>query len=56
MEGYTKEELEEVGRKTIEQRRKYTAKRLVKVRLILAKAAKAGIKVSDEEVAKAMKA
>jgi FKBP-type peptidyl-prolyl cis-trans isomerase (trigger factor) len=56
MEGYTKEQLEKIGEKTIEQRRKYTAKRLVKVRLILAKAAKAGIKVSEDEVAKAMKA
>ncbi len=53
---YTKDQLAEVGRKVIEQRKVYTAKRLAKVRLILAKAAKAGIKVSDEEVAKAMKA
>ncbi len=56
MENYTKDQLEEIGRKTIEQRRKYTSKRLVKVRLLLAKATKAGIKVSDAEVEKEMKA
>ena len=52
---YTKDELAEVGRKTIEQRRAYTTKRLVKVRLLLAKAAKAGIKVSEDEVLKEMR-
>jgi len=52
---YTKEQLEAIGRRTIEQRAKYTAKRLAKVRLILQKAAKANIKVSDAEVLAEMK-
>ena len=54
-ETYTKEELIEIGEKTIEMRRKYTAKRLVKVRLILEKAKKANVVVSDQEVEKEMK-
>lgn len=54
-ETYTKEQLIEIGEKTIEQRRKYTAKRLVKVRLILEKAKKANITVSDQELEKEMK-
>ena len=52
---YTKEELVEIGQKTIDMRRKYTAKRLVKVRLILEKAKKANIMVNDVEVEKEMK-
>jgi FKBP-type peptidyl-prolyl cis-trans isomerase (trigger factor) len=52
---YTPKELEEIGKKTIEMRRKYTAKRLVKVRLILEKAKKVKIEVSNEEVEKEMK-
>ncbi len=55
VEKYTKEQLEKIGEKTIEQRRKYTAKRLVKVRLILEKAKKANIIVSDAEVEKEVK-
>ena len=55
MAEYTKDELAEVGRKAIEQRKKYTTKRLVKVRLLLAKAAKAKITVTDAEVEAEMK-
>ena len=55
MENYTKEELEEIGKKTVEMRRKYTRKRLVKVRLILEKCKKMKIDVSNDEVEKEMK-
>jgi len=55
MSNYTKEQLEAIGRKTIEQRQKYTAKRLAKVRLILQKADKAKITVTNAEVEAEMK-
>lgn len=42
--------------KMIQDRKKYNEKKKTWAKLMLAKAAKAGIKVSDEEVAKAMKA
>ena len=54
-ETYTKDELVEIGEKTIEQRRKYTHKRLVKVRLILEKCKKMNVTVSDQEVEKELK-
>lgn len=52
---YTNEELVEIGKKTIDMRRKYTTKRLVKVRLILEKCKKMNVGVSEVEVEKEMK-